>query len=192
MASNADTLIIEDFSIYNEENPLIIGEEYTEVYFNGSGDIEIEQLDATNDGLLLTIAQGANVTLNNFSVSEEAITLNCEGTFVINDKPTVTIRLTDHHFEANSIYIPLFQSDNSWLLLHLHYGAYRSEIYVLEDGTIYEPGFRQGTYYKTRGSNGLAEYGVTVHLRGANIPEPTTASLSLLALAGLAARRRRK
>ena len=197
MASNADTLIIDDFTLYNEENPLIIGEEYTEVYFNGTGNIEIEQLDASNDGLLVTIAQGANVTLNNFSVSEEAITLNCEGSFNIRNSPTVIIRLTEYHFEKDALpdelHIPLFKSDDHDLIFSL-VAPYERETFVLEDGTVFEPWYRKCKYnaFYPEYRNQKHEFGVIVNLRQSIVPEPTTATLSLLALAGLAARRRRK
>ena len=129
---------------------------------------------------------------------------NTTGTFVALSSNTVTANTTNSSFTFNfedviidttKQYQMLFVNDSSTAENVASFNGYKSHavsvgINVLLQGSQLPGG--DGTY-KGNGINSWeGNYIPKVTVKTSNIPEPTTATLSLLALAGLAARRRRR
>ena len=132
-------------------------------------------LGGSDDALTLTVGRGkASNTVN------DATGISADTTFTFQDN--YTFATTIQKGVEYTISFTLKEEPNQW-------GGIAGLLTpVLTWG---DSGSESGTQYNG-GMNGDAAFTVAVNSGTITIPEPTTATLSLLALAGLAARRRRK
>lgn len=205
---HAETLIVDDFS-----NPLAIDEgKYDTVDITGEGELFIDSLYAAPNGTLLNIGDGATVTLGNITISDGPVSLVLDGgQLALSESPSVTIVLGDDDLSQSGelafsyFYYDGSQSSSSFestmLMISLN-GLINSEIkFVTEDGETYSDMADVTNEMQLTGdmdlNNPAAGSGFQFVIKATNtkakaVPEPATTTLSLLALAGMAARRRRK
>lgn len=160
------------------------------------GDADIETTCSLNivDFDEIIIASGSEATLNSVGIARSAMTLDnitlltttdtTEHTITLNlngintEKLTIAIQLTSGITELNNYSISMISNT-------LNTEALTTEFIMLD---------AQGNEISENESKFISSEieGGTLFTISASVPEPTTATLSLLALAGLAARRRRK
>lgn len=206
--AQAKTLYIDDFS-----QPLAMDEGlYDTIEVTGEGELIIESLYAAPNGTVLNIADGASVTLENITVTDSPVSLVLAGGELnISDTPSVTIVLSnDDLSKSGELAFSYFYYDGSqslnpfesMMLMSSLNSLVNSEIrFVTEDGETYADMTGVGNEMQLLGdldlNNPSAGSGFQFVIKATNtnvitIPEPATATLSLLALVGMTARRRRK
>lgn len=166
-----------------------------------SGKLTVADFDAVH------IAAGSKVTLNaaagaTLSLGDVAITSSSDSiaeitlgaTFSLSSLDFI-VMLTDEQIAKGNISLDVAKLNTSDMLYALYltgaitspqYGpAFNTTVTVIdENGNVIESTGKVGGTFK----GGTAVYTASIEI----VPEPTTATLSLLALAGLAARRRRR
>ena len=196
--------------------PDIIGDEYFLANVNGDKSPAVGKLEMaitfTNVNTTSTVIAFSNdggaqcgwgVTIKDGSLYVGQMTVNSSNT---------TSVMTN--YTANCTEIGQVVSNKAYTLTLISYGTENSDgkpgrgddnfYFVLSDGVDQTSGYAAGfglngttglKYIELGGSNGTADsgqFGTVSSLSLYVVPEPTTATLSLLALCGLAARRRRK
>ena len=160
------------------------------------GEVDIETTCSLNimDFDEIIIAEGAEANLNSVAMTRSALTLDnitllttteaTEHTFTLNlngistEKLTIAIQFSDAVTELSDYSISLFSDtlDTSELTAEVILLDAQGNIISDDEVQFIDTAIAGGTQFTI----------------SASVPEPTTATLSLLALAGLAMRRRRK
>ncbi len=167
-----------DFSFTLTETAIVTGDyDLLLAYYQANGgDYTVNAFKLSSDGVL-TLERGKNLTL-----SEGALT--SASTMGINNTSTFTADGTAYTLSAPGTYTVDYLGGTN--------GEAAADLYL--DG-VKVASFTGGNH----NMNGAQAGGLTLNVKvngdyvaAPAVPEPTTATLSLLALAGLAARRRRK
>ena len=195
-----------DITGWNNGNYDLSQNQYDVINVFGDGSVNFDVFYAADTGTQVNISEGATVHLNDIVVSNGPVGINLDGgTFDFFSDPTITIILDQADLtKEGEIYFPFFYYDSSqlggdmWANFGVINALFASSFsFVNQDGTPYEymtdvsGEMDLKTDLKLEIPEGSAVYSVKA-TNTQVIPEPTTATLSLLALAGLAARRRRK
>ena len=140
----------------------------------------------------LTLPSTASIASLSLADASELVAggaLTLQGTLTISGKVTLSGGVFDGLAElTEDATLTLFSGVTGLTLNGTQYSPLTRNLLQDEDLSIYFTGIEAGQYYL--GYDATA--GVVYAGRTASIPEPTTATLSLLALAALASRRRRK
>lgn len=143
----------------------------------------------SNDKGLTLGLQGNTLTLTNANVGSSGISL---GTIPLNSDANKSYNMTDFSVTIGKGGLVTYSigggdTQTATGTFTANWSATESDNYQYSIGSFL-PGDTTKNHYIGRWWGGLGELTVTT----TSIPEPTTATLSLLALAGLAARRRRR
>ena len=159
----------------------------------------LDELTTDNGGTQINIEYGASLSLNEVIITGQnnAVVLNGFKPDVNFGNAHFTIVLSNELMASGgSLTFDLVAADLQTMLFFDVDAIDKEDIsFVLEDGTVFNPNPTDFDVASTLRSNvdmnnpGDDKHGIVVTL---TVPEPTTATLSLLALSALAARRRRK
>ena len=160
--------------------------------------------DVYFEGGVLEVAAGASLTLDNvlFATTEDSNNgIPAKTGLTIGDNATLTINAGDNLGDTELLNVKELQIGKGVEIVvtlsnekFLDLEDSEIKLFSVVDGTVDFSNvvftFTNGEEYKT---GNITSTGGTIFIQDTHIvPEPTTATLSLLALAGLAARRRRK
>ncbi len=197
-----------DISNWEMQNYDLSEHQYDVINIFGEGSVNIDTLYASDNGTQLNIRDGATVHLNDIVISNGPVGINLEGgTFDFAIAPTITIILNHADLSTEGeLCFPAFyynseQLDGDWMAnFNIVNSLFASSFsFVTTDFSPYgfmenvdlEMDLQGGEDMNLNIPTGSALY--TVKATNTKVvPEPTTATLSILALAGLAARRRRR
>ncbi len=164
-----------------------LGSIFGHCYVSGSGVINLYEGGSTQD-ILMTDTGTINVLGQNANVNGALTLLGGTVTF----SPDAYINTNGHQVTLENVQIVLKVDDSvmenpTGITLDLFRGS--STVSGLEEAT-YVLSNEDGTVMKEVSVSSAG--GSSIIISGGAVPEPTSATLSLLALAGLASRRRRK
>ena len=194
-----------DITGWDNQNYDLSENQYDVINIFGEGSVNFDIFYTSASGSQLNISDGATVHLNDIVVSGGPVGIDLNGgTFDLSDEPMITVML-DHAdlSKEGELYFPFFYYDSSQLedpfanFAIMNSLINSSPSFVTLDGSSYEYMINPSIELKAESDMnlGVPEGCAIYSVKATNskvIPEPTTATLSLLALAGLAARRRRK
>lgn len=144
-----------------------------------TGSLSVSGNSTVNANLVLN---GSSLTLNNALAMGSALTLN---------DITLSGDLLSGYIAKNSV-ITLFTGVDSLTLGTASASAAEITVGSNVDASDYFTNLGQGDFLLTYTGGAAGSNGIVALVAQRDIPEPTTATLSLLALMGLAARRRRR
>ena len=195
-----------DITDWNNQNYDLSENQYNVINVFGNGNVNFDVFYAADTGTQLNISDGATVHINEIVVSGGPVGFDLNGgIFDLAENPTLTIVLEQADLtKEGELYFPVLYLDVSqfgddWMASvgFMNAMAASSFSFITPDGSAYE--YMTGVDLEmdlmsdliVNIPEGCALYSVKA-TNTKVLPEPTTATLSLLALAGLAARRRRK
>ncbi len=195
-----------DITDWDNQNYDLSKNQYDVINIFGNGSVNFDVFYTSASGTQLNISDGATVHLNDIVVSGGPVGIDLNGgTFDLSDAPMITIMLDNADLsKEGELNFPFFYYDSSQLegdffanIAIINSLINSSASFVTLDGSSYEYMIDVSVEMDVESNmnlnvpEGCAVYSVKA-TNSKVIPEPTTATLSLLALAGLAARRRRK
>lgn len=177
----------------NTSTPIVVGPEYDAL--RAEINCTIDSFDVAVSGAVLEIGSGIDVTISNVVINDGPITLRNEGTLTVKK---LTIVVDSALISQGGKYeFTVFEDCTFRDLTDVNMNDDAGiECFVTADGEFITPlsssiEWVLGGDLDLNFGGGAGTYVVRAEFAAA-IPEPSTAALSLLALGGLAMRRRRK